>query len=79
MPTALLIELLHCPPIAWFADAIQAPGGLLLEAHEHYPKQTFRNRALILTTQGVKPLTTSISGSDIRRDSLQMDRRKRRG
>ena len=58
----LLTELLHCPPIAWFADAIQAPGGILLEAHEHYPKQTFRNRALILTAQGVKPLTVPVRG-----------------
>lgn len=58
----LLTELLHCPPTAWFAAAIQAPGGVLLEAHEHYPKQTFRNRALILTAQGVKPLTVPVRG-----------------
>ena len=63
MPTALLTELLHCPPIAWFADAVQAPGGILLETHEHYPKQTFRNRALILTAQSVKPLTMPVRAS----------------
>ena len=62
MPTALLTELLHLPPIAWFAVAVRAPGGILLEAHEHYPKQTFRNRALILTAQGVKPLTVPVRG-----------------
>ncbi len=62
MPTTLLTELLHLPPAAWFAAAIQSPGGLLLEAHEHYPKQTFRNRALILTAQGVKPLTVPVRG-----------------
>ncbi|MBC7449246.1 MAG: WbqC family protein [Hymenobacteraceae bacterium] len=59
---SLLTELPHLPPIAWFAAAIQSPGGILLEAHEHYPKQTFRNRALILTAQGVKPLTVPVRG-----------------
>ena len=38
----------------------QTPGGILLEAWEHYPKQTFRNRALILTAQGAKPLTVPV-------------------
>ncbi len=58
----LLTDLLHCPPAAWFATALAAPGGVLLEAHEHYPKQTFRNRALILTAQGPKPLTVPVKG-----------------
>ncbi len=57
----LLSELLHCPPAAWFAEALTA-NSVLLEAHEHYPKQTFRNRALILTAQGVKPLTVPVRG-----------------
>jgi hypothetical protein len=56
----LLTELLHCPPAAWFRDALAASGGVLLEAHEHYPKQTLRNRALILTAQGPKPLTVPV-------------------
>lgn len=58
----MLTPLLHLPPTDWFADALQSPGGILLEAHEHYPKQTLRNRALILTAQGVKPLTVPVRG-----------------
>ncbi|MBC7447733.1 MAG: WbqC family protein [Hymenobacteraceae bacterium] len=58
----LLTELHFCPPAAWFAAALTAPGGVLLERHEHYQKQTFRNRALILTAQGPKPLTVPVRG-----------------
>lgn len=57
----LLSELHYCPSAAWFAAAL-ASGGVLLESHEHYQKQTFRNRALVLTAQGVKPLTVPVRG-----------------
>jgi WbqC-like protein family len=70
----LLSELLHCPPAAWFADTLTTDG-LLLEAHEHYPKQTFRNRALILTAQGVKPLTVPVraGGSQVKKRATEIE------
>ena len=52
----LLTELHYHPPAAFFA-ALLHTDGLLLEAHEHYRKQTYRNRCLIKTAQGVQPLT----------------------
>ena len=55
----LLSELPYNPPIAFFAALRQAEK-LLLEAHENYRKQTYRNRCLILTAQGVQPLTVPV-------------------
>lgn len=61
-PVLLLTELHYLPPAAWFVAALAAPGGVLLERHEHYQKQTFRNRALVLTAQGPKALTVPVRG-----------------
>ena len=55
----LLTELHYHPPAALFAALMHADG-LLLEAHEHYRKQTYRNRCLIRTAQGVQPLTVPV-------------------
>ena len=55
----VLSELHYHPPAAFFA-ALAHADGLLLEAHEHYRKQTFRNRCLIKTAQGVQPLTIPV-------------------
>ena len=60
----ILTELPYLPPVSFFSrilatDSLEA-NTLLLDAHEHYRKQTYRNRALILTTQGVKPLTVPV-------------------
>ena len=54
-----LTELHYHPPAALFAALLHADG-LLLEAHEHYRKQTYRNRCLIRTAQGVRPLTVPV-------------------
>ncbi|MDQ2772239.1 MAG: WbqC family protein [Bacteroidota bacterium] len=54
-----LTELHYHPPAALFA-ALAHADGLLLEAHEHYRKQTYRNRCLIRTAQGVQPLTVPV-------------------
>jgi len=59
MPVLLLSELHYQPPAAFFAELLTADG-LLLEAQEHYRKQTYRNRCLIRTAQGVQPLTVPV-------------------
>ncbi|GAB3305239.1 WbqC family protein [Hymenobacter humi] len=55
----ILTELHYHPPAALFAELLRADG-ILLEAHEHYRKQTYRNRCLIRTAQGVQPLTVPV-------------------
>lgn len=56
---AVLFETQYNPPAAFFAELLGAEA-LWLEAHEHYRKQTYRNRCLILTAQGVQPLTVPV-------------------
>ncbi|HEX8328820.1 MAG TPA: WbqC family protein [Hymenobacter sp.] len=55
----LLTELHYHPPAEFFAKLL-GTDALLLEAHEHYRKQTYRNRCLIRTAQGVQPLTVPV-------------------
>ena len=55
----ILTELHYHPPAALFAELLRADG-ILLEAHEHYRKQTYRNRCLIRTAQGMQPLTVPV-------------------
>ena len=55
----LLTELHYHPPAALFAALLRADG-LLLEAHEHYRKQTYRNRCLVRTAQGVQALIVPV-------------------
>ena len=55
----ILTELHYHPPATLFAELLHADG-ILLEAHEHYRKQTYRNRCLIRTAQGVQPLTVPV-------------------
>jgi len=51
-----IIETQYLPSIPFFALWVQNDG-LTLEAHEHYQKRSFRNKAQILTSQGAKTLT----------------------
>ena len=57
--SVLLIEAQYHPPAVFFAELLGA-AALQLDAHEHYRKQTYRNRCLILTAQGVLPLTVPV-------------------
>ena len=54
-----LSELPYHPPAAFFAALLRADG-LVLEAQENYRKQTYRNRCLIRTAQGVQALTVPV-------------------
>ncbi|GGK66575.1 WbqC family protein [Rufibacter glacialis] len=54
-----LTELHYNPGILYFQKAFEAQE-ILLEAHEHYQKQSFRNRCHILTAQGIRPLSIPV-------------------
>lgn len=56
---AVLFESQYNPPVAFFA-ALSGADTLWLETHDHYRKQTYRNRCLLLTAQGVQPLTVPV-------------------
>ncbi|TPE44528.1 WbqC family protein [Pontibacter mangrovi] len=47
------------PPISYFRHAIRCES-ILLEAHENYVKQSYRNRCHVLTAHGVQPLSVPV-------------------
>jgi hypothetical protein len=57
--SAVLTELHYLPSIPFFQQLLAAES-LLLDAHEHYHKQTYRNRCLVLTAQGPQLLTVPV-------------------
>ncbi|RTQ45305.1 hypothetical protein EJV47_25870 [Hymenobacter gummosus] len=77
--STVLFELPYCPPAAFFAQLLTADR-LLLERHEHYHKQTYRNRCLVLTAQGVQPLTVPVIDGNrsekVNIDALEIDYRQ---
>ena len=77
--SAVLTELHYLPSIAFFQQALTADA-LLLDAHEHYRKQTYRNRCLILTAQGPQPLTVPVldgaRAAKVRTSELEIDYRQ---
>ena len=46
-------------PVQWY-QKLNRFGSLLIEQHEHFLKQTYRNRCIIATTQGVQALTVPV-------------------
>jgi hypothetical protein len=61
VPNSGLIELHYFPSLAWFSQCIRF-GELKIEACEHYQKQSFRNRARILTANKVADLSVPVLG-----------------
>lgn len=59
----LLIETQYLPNIAYF-KMINKATSFTLEAYENFQKQSFRNRALILTSNKVDTLTVPIINSN---------------
>ncbi|MFD1874381.1 WbqC family protein [Hymenobacter bucti] len=77
--SVVLSELHYLPSIPFFQQLLHADA-LLLDAHEHYHKQTYRNRCLVLTAQGPQPLTVPVlDGSrseKIRTSEIEIDYRQ---
>ncbi|HEY0740552.1 MAG TPA: WbqC family protein [Chryseosolibacter sp.] len=71
---SILIESHYLPSIAYFA-AISHADELLLERHENFQKQTFRNRCYINSSQGVIPLIVPLANTGGKRliTEIQID------
>ncbi|MDA0677828.1 MAG: WbqC family protein, partial [Bacteroidetes bacterium] len=54
----IIIHPSYFPPTTYLAAILQNEGNVLLEAEDHFQKQTFRNRTIIGTDKG--PLSLSI-------------------
>lgn len=62
-PAPVLIELQYLPPLAYFV-LLNREEQVLLDAHEHYVKQTYRNRAYIKGPHQVEKLTVPVQGGN---------------
>lgn len=74
----VLLSTAYLPPISWMAVALQS-GSIVLEIHETYPKQTFRNRCTIATSSGRLSLTVPvkrINGNHTKTCDIQIDNSK---
>lgn len=55
----LIVSSAFFGPVAYFAQLIRH-SEVMVEAYEHYPKQTYRNRSVIMTANGVIPLIVPV-------------------
>jgi hypothetical protein len=59
MPSQAVFSTAYLAPIEYFAAAIKFPQ-IFIEQEEHYVKQTYRNRCLIYTANGLFPLSIPV-------------------
>ncbi|NEU07117.1 WbqC family protein [Flavihumibacter sp. R14] len=52
MEKGAIFPLFYHPPIEFFMRLIQHKASILFENHEHFPKQTFRNRTTVHSPNG---------------------------
>ncbi|MBX2960965.1 MAG: WbqC family protein [Cyclobacteriaceae bacterium] len=56
----ILTELHYLPTLAYFSNLLKHDA-VILEKHEHYVKQSFRNRCTILTANGIQTLIVPLT------------------
>lgn len=54
----VILPLCPFPPVGWWRAALS--DGALLDAGEHYQKRSFRNRMVLMTSNGVQTLTVPV-------------------
>ena len=57
---SILLSTAYLPPISWVEEALNADK-VFIEAHETYPKQTYRNRCRLITANGIIPLSVPVA------------------
>jgi len=48
----ILLPVFYLPPISWFSEFLNPENEVVFEQFEHFPKQTYRNRANIYGANG---------------------------
>ncbi len=67
----LVIESQYFPPLEYFS-LIKNQSEICIDIHEHFVKQTYRNRCYILTSNKVLPLSVPVSGANKKIPTGQM-------
>jgi hypothetical protein len=60
MENGALLPLFYLPPVAWFSTLLQNKANSCIERHEHFPKQTYRNRAHIYSPDGLLAMVVPV-------------------
>ncbi|PJJ79181.1 WbqC family protein [Mucilaginibacter auburnensis] len=55
-----LLPMFYLPPVAWFSQFNANKPDIFIEAEEHFPKQTYRNRATIYSPDGALSLVVPV-------------------
>jgi hypothetical protein len=55
-----VLPMFYLPPVAYFTNLNAHKPDILIESHEHFPKQTYRNRANICSPDGMLSLTVPV-------------------
>lgn len=56
----VVLPMLYLPPVEYFKALNMRKPNILIEREEHFPKQTYRNRANICSPDGILPLTVPV-------------------
>ncbi|MFY0654287.1 MAG: WbqC family protein [Cyclobacteriaceae bacterium] len=70
----LVVESQYFPPLEYFS-LLKDRAELVIDGHEHFVKQTYRNRCHILTSNKILPLSVPLSGANkkIRTKNIQIN------
>lgn len=60
MNNKILLPIFYLPPISWFSVFLNPENEITFEQFENFPKQTYRNRAIIYGANGKLPLIIPI-------------------
>lgn len=60
MNNKILLPIFYLPPISWFSVFLDSENEITFEQFENFPKQTYRNRAVIYGANGKLPLIIPI-------------------
>lgn len=55
-----VLPMFYLPPVEYFVRLNTYKPDILIESEEHFPKQTYRNRAIVYTPDGVLTLTVPV-------------------
>jgi hypothetical protein len=55
-----VLPMCYLPPVEWFVELNKYKPNVVIEREEHFPKQTYRNRANIYSPDGVLPLVVPV-------------------
>ncbi|MVN91172.1 hypothetical protein GO816_08565 [Mucilaginibacter sp. HME9299] len=66
MENGAVLPMFYLPPVEYFTVLNNNKSNVLIEKHEHFPKQTYRNRAHVYTPDGLLSLVVPvIKGSKV--------------